>query len=496
MKRKEFLKLSGAGVGAILIPAAVINVISSGCNKNSGMGNMGGMSGSSVNINEGDFLQALLIPATVGANGALTPQATTASLKGSQAYNVFGYQPGSVLGPTFRISKGADVNINVLNNLGESSNVHWHGLHIPASMDGYPTNLINGGASFNYNFTIRQRAGLNWYHPHSHMATARQVYKGLAGLFIVNDTEEAALNLPAGEYEIPLVIQDKRLADTSLSYNPTMMEVMSGYLGDSILVNGKTSPFHEIKSQMYRLRILNGSNARIYNLAFSNNQSFTIIGNDGGLLKKPVSVNDILIAPGERLDILADFSAFIAGDEIFLNSKLFSGAGNAQGKQGFKILKFKITQKTNTAFNIPSVLSSFVSLTAAQASRTRNFDISNAGAMMQSGMHRINNKVFDTNRIDESVAANAIEIWQFDNSLGEEPHPMHIHSIGFQVLQRTGGRNRLTASENGWKDTVLVMPGEIVKVIIPFENNTGKFVFHCHNLEHEDDGMMLQYQLS
>lgn len=496
MKRKEFLKLSGAGVGSLLIPAAVISVISSGCGKNSGMGNMGGMSGSPVNINEGDFLQALPIPATVGASGALTPQATSATLKGSQVYNVFGYQSGSILGPTFRVSKGADVNINVANNLGEVSNVHWHGLHIPAAMDGYPTNLINAGASFKYNFTVRQRAGLNWYHPHTHMATARQVYKGLAGLFIVNDPEEAALNLPAGEFEIPLVIQDKRLADISLSYNPTMMEIMSGYLGDSILVNGKASPFHEIKSQTYRLRILNGSNARIYNLAFNNNQSFTIIGNDGGLLKSPASVTSILLAPGERLDILADFSAALTGDEIFLVNKLFGGAGTAQGKQEFKIVKFKITQKVNVTFAIPSVLSSVVSLTAAQASRTRNFDISNSGVMMQSRMHRINDKVFDANRIDEAVAANAIEIWQFDNSKGEEPHPMHIHSIDFQVLQRSGGRNGLTASEIGWKDTVLVMPGEIVKVIIPFENNTGKFVFHCHNLEHEDDGMMLQYQLS
>ncbi|MBK8787048.1 MAG: multicopper oxidase domain-containing protein [Chitinophagaceae bacterium] len=493
MKRKDFLKLTGTGAGALLIPAGIISFISTGCNKS---GNMGGMSGNGVPVTDGEFLQALPIPPSIGANTTLAAQTTSAALKGNQSYHVLGYQANSILGPTFRINKWENVSINVNNLLSEASNIHWHGLHIPAAMDGHPANIINAGTSFNYNFIIQQRAGLNWYHPHPHMATGKQVYKGLAGLFIVNDPEEAALNLPAGEYEIPLVIQDKRLADTNLTYNPTVMEVMSGYLGESILVNGKFSPFHAVKSQTYRLRILNGSNARIYNLAFSNDQSFTIIGNDGGLLKTPVSVNNILISPGERLDVLVDFSASNAGDEVFLISKVFSGGGNAQGNQLFKILKFKITQKMNAPFIIPSILSSITPLTATQASRTRNFDISNPGMNMQSGTHRINNKLFDENRIDETVSANAIEIWQFDNSQGDEPHPMHIHGIDFQVLQRIGGRNSLIASESGWKDTVLVMPGEIVKVIVPFGSNPGRFVFHCHNLEHEGDGMMLQYQLS
>ncbi len=493
MKRKEFLKLTGAGVSSVLVPAGVISFISTGCNKNTGMG---GMSDSGVNVAEGEFLQPLPLPTTVGTNTSLTAQATSAALKGNQSYNVLGYQANSILGPTFRVNKGSNVSVDVSNNMVEATNIHWHGLHIPAAMDGHPANVISAGALFNYSFTILQRAGLNWYHPHPHMATGKQVYKGLAGLFIVNDPDEAALNLPAGEYEIPLVIQDKRLADTNLTYNPTMMEVMSGYLGESILVNGKAAPFHAVKSQTYRLRILNGSNARIYNLAFSNNQSFTIIGNDGGLLKNPVSVNSILISSGERLDVLVDFSAFNAGDEVFLLSKLFSGGGNTQGNQQFKMLKLKIIQKVNSPFVIPSILSLIISLTAAQAVRTRNFDISNPGMNMQSGMHRINNKVYDENRIDETISANAIEIWQFDNSRGDEPHPMHIHGIDFQILQRIGGRNVLIASESGWKDTVLVMPGELVKVIVPFGSNFGKFVFHCHNLEHEGDGMMLQYQLT
>ena len=211
------------------------------------------------------------------------------------------------------------------------------------------------------------------------------------------------------------------------------------------------------------------------------------------LLRNPVSVNSILVGPGERLDVLVDFSKANTGDQIFLISKVFSGGGTAQGTKQFKILKFIVTQKVNAPFIIPSTLSSIVSYTASQATLTRNFDISNMGMM---GMHHtINNKSYSAARIDETVTANAIEIWKFDNSMGSEPHPMHVHGVDFQVIERTGGRNTLIASEGGWKDTVLVMPGETVKVIIPFENNKGKFVFHCHNLEHEDDGMMLQYQL-
>ncbi len=493
MKRKEFLKLTGAG--SVLFSSGIVSIFSTalgGCNKDNMMGGMSGIAAGG-GITEGDFQQALPIPVTTGTNTALAAQPATAVLKGRTSYSVLGYQANSILGPSFRVNKGDIVNVNLTNNLSEASNIHWHGLHIPAAMDGHPANLVNAGSSFNYQFTIQQRAGLNWYHPHPDMLTAKQVYRGLAGLFIINDPEEAALNLPSGEFEIPLVIQDKRLADTSLTYNPTMMDIMSGFLGESILVNGKTSLYQNIKSQTYRLRILNGSNARIYNLAFSNNQSFTIIGNDGGLLRNPVSVNSILAGPGERLDILVDFSKANTGDQIFLISKVFGGGGTTQGTKQFKILKFIVTQKVNVPFIIPSTLSAIVSYIASQATLTRNFDISNMGMM---GMHHtINNKSYSAARIDETVTANAVEIWKFDNSMGTEPHPMHVHGVDFQVIERTGGRNTIIASEGGWKDTVLVMPGETVKVIIPFENNKGKFVFHCHNLEHEDDGMMLQYQL-
>jgi blue copper oxidase len=241
----------------------------------------------------------------------------------------------------------------------------------------------------------------------------------------------------------------------------------------------------------------------VYNLAFSNNADMIVIGNDGGLLKNPVTIKEILIAPGERLDVLVNFSAASVGSEIFLTSKEFGNGGDAQGKQSFRIMKFKVTTAATDTFTVPANLSVINTIAASSAVKTRTFEISNAmehhGYPMNDGMkmrHRINGKLYESSRIDENVSANTNEIWVFDNSKGDEPHPMHLHGVFFQVLDRTGGRRNLIAAESGWKDTVLVMPGERVRVIIPFENNTGKFVFHCHNLEHEDDGMMLKYQLS
>lgn len=498
MKRREFIKNTGLGAGSILTAGSIATILAA-CNKNNMMngGDMN-MGGQPVQVTEGNFSRLLPIPNTVSGNAALTAQATTANINGGNI-SVLGYQANGILGPTIRTGAGISTNINFQNSLSEKSNIHWHGLKIPANMDGHPEALINPGSNFNYQFAINQRAGLCWYHPHPEGATARQAFQGLAGLFIINDAEEAALNLPSGFYEIPLVIQDKRLTSSGITYNPSMGEVMSGYMGETIIVNGEASPYTEVATRFYRLRILNGSNARIYNLALSNNADLIIIGNDGGLLKNPLAVKSILLAPGERLDVLVNFAGLTTGAEVFFESRIFDNGGSAQGKQGFKIMKFKVAQTASDSFIVPASLSAVNTIPASSSSKTRNFVINAmqmSSGMNMTGIHRINDKVYDKNRIDETVAANATEIWVFDNSQGDEPHPMHLHGVHFQVLERSGGRAQLTASENGWKDTVLVMPREVVKIIIPFSPLTGVFVFHCHNLEHEDDGMMLQYQLT
>ena len=498
MKRREFIKNTGMGAGSILAGSSLVTLLAA-CNKNNMMYGGGiNMGGQPVPVTEGSFSRLLPVPNTVSGNAALTAQATKANINGSNI-SVLGYQANGILGPTIRVNSGINANINFQNNLSEKSNIHWHGLKILANMDGHPEDVVNPGSSFNYQFTISQRAGLNWYHPHPDRATARQAFQGLAGLFIINDAEEADLNLPSGIYEIPLIIQDKRLSSSGIIYNPSMGEVMSGFMGETIIVNGESSPYTEVATRFYRLRILNGSNARIFNLALSNKSDLIIIGNDGGLLKNPLAVKNILLAPGERLDVLVNFAGVTAGTEIFLESRMFDNGGSAQGKQGYKIMKFKVTQIVSDSFTLPASLSSVNSISPPSSSKTRSFIINAmqmSNGMNMTGIHRINDKIYDKNRIDETVAVNATEIWVFDNSQGDEPHPIHLHGVHFQVLERSGGRARLIVSEGGWKDTVLVMPRETVKIIIPFSTLTGVFVFHCHNLEHEDDGMMLQYQLT
>jgi FtsP/CotA-like multicopper oxidase with cupredoxin domain len=408
-----------------------------------------------------------------------------------------GYAANGLLGPTIKINSGNTININFVNQLSENSNIHWHGLKVPANMDGHPENFVIGGSSFNYNFTINQRAGLYWYHPHPDMLTGKQVFRGLAGLFMVNDAEETALNLPSGIREIPLVIQDKRISGGSIPYSPSMSELMAGYMGQYVLVNSVYAPVHDVETAKYRVRILNGSNARIYNLALSNSTSFTLIGNDGGLLASPQTVNSLLLGPGERADLIFDFSSTSLNSELFLISKTVNG-GEAQGTQEFKIMKFKTTTQVSDNFTIPSSLSSIKVLPESSATKSRNFDIQNVAPHMSGNMmtHTINDKVFDINRIDESVTIGATEVWTFDNTNGKEPHPMHLHGVQFQILSRIGGRGALTQLESGWKDMVLCMPGEKVKIIIPFTVASGKYVFHCHNLEHEDTGMMGQFQVN
>ncbi len=500
MERREFIKLSSLTGGFAALGG--MTWLLQSCRKMEM-----DMMGSYVSVIEGNFEWELAIPNSINAsNASLTAQATTTQLINGKSTRVFGYHNG-LLGPTLKANSGESANIQFQNQLQENSNIHWHGFVIPANMDGHPADLVSAGSSFNYSFPIQQRAGTYWYHPHPHGKTSSQVFKGLAGFFIVNDNEEAALNLPSDEYEIPLVIQDKRFyPDFSLNYSPKPSEVMTGYLGQYVLVNGRYAPFHKVATRWYRLRVLNGSTARVYNLALSNGSNFYVIGADGGLLTSPENVNSLLLAPGERADILVDFSSYSLGTEVFLQSNSFSGG--IQGSQSFKLMKFIVDKQETDGFSLPGSLSVINEIPESSATKTRNFDIGGmmdgghgghgghgSGGDMQ-GMHTINNKVFDMDRIDETVQSGDTEIWVFDNSMGDEIHPMHIHGVQFQVLDRTGGRGIKIASEKAWKDTVLCMPGEKVRVIMTFPNHPGKFVFHCHNLEHEEDGMMLNFQIN
>ena len=448
-----------------------------------------------LNIVEGGFDTPLSIPTILSPQNLILEAKTSSStfLKGKTTANALLYN-GTI--PVIRVNKGDAFNINLKNNLAEESNIHWHGLLTPANMDGHPKDVASAGASRNYAFPINQRAATTWFHPHPHMKTGKQVFMGLAGMLIVNDPAEKALNLPSGDKEIPLILSDKRFkTDASLDYNPTATDIMRGYLSDKLLVNNTESPFLSVKTRFYRFRVLNGSNGRIYDLALSNGASFTVIGNDGGLLEKPAVLTHALLSPGERLDILIDFSKMTVGSEVFLQSNANSIVEH--GDKTFKVLKFKVATQEAETFTVPQNLSTIIPLSIADAKRSRAFALPPAHMAMggghMAGSHTINGRIFSMERVDETVTAGETEIWEFDNSVGGDPHPMHIHGVQFQIIDRTGGV--VEPYEKGWKDTVLVKKGEKVRVIMRFPNEKGLFLLHCHNLEHEDDGMMLNFEI-
>jgi blue copper oxidase len=485
MKRRDFIKSTGLSTLTALMGSSVLL---KACHTEEDM------IGEPNWIVEGGFDTPLpSIPQATGSVELIAKTISDEMINGKLTSNL-SYRDG-LLGPTIKVESGSTVNVRLDNNLSEDTNIHWHGLVLPSDMEGHPKDVTASGNAFQYSLPIMQRAGTYWYHPHPEGMTARQVYMGLAGMFIVTDNEEAALQLPSGEFEIPLIIQDKRFTGPSLDYSPTDDEIMTGYLCESIVVNGVFAPVASVANTWYRLRLLNGSTARVYNLAFTNGIAFHIIGSDGGLLEKPDHAMNILLGPGERADVLVDFSSLSAGAEVFLVSDKFSKY-NAQGRQSFSVLKFKVERSVTSTFTLPSILSSITRLTEVSAIKTRSFDITSPGAGHGGmGGHSINSKSYSMARVDETVGAGTTEIWEFDNVAGDEIHPMHIHGVQFQVLQRIGGRNDLIATEMGWKDTVLVMPGERVRVIMTFPEYKGLFVLHCHNLEHEDDGMMSNFEI-
>lgn len=466
--------------------------------------------------------------------------------------------PDSYLGPIIRARKGQRVRVNFQNNLplGQASVVHWHGLILPEDMDGHPRFAIQPGQTYVYEFEVVNRPGTNWFHPHPDQLTGGQVYAGLAGLFIVSDDEEAALNLPTGAYDIPLVLQDRTLdANNQLLYlgskigaprNTNMggmnhgssqsgsgmdrtmgdMSSMMGFLGQKIFVNGKPNFSLAAATRVYRLRILNGSNARIYKLAWSNGNPLTVIGTDGSLLSQPTSRKYVMLAPGERVDIWADFSKLKTGTEISLNSLAFSGAENAGGdKMGgmmgsgdapelgsaMTLCNIKIEREEKETLQLPNKLATLPLLRpedAVNAAQPRPVELSLKGMTWV-----INGQPFEMNTAtpQETVKLNSIEQWEIINKLNPGAmmdamgmaHPIHLHGVQFQVI----GREVLPELTAGWqtvkdgyideglKDTVMVMPGERVKLLMKFERYSGLFTYHCHNLEHEDAGMMRNYQI-
>ncbi len=414
----------------------------------------------------------LFIPPIVSPAGlTLTAQPSTIDLGGGTS-NAWTYN-GSMPGPTIMAHSGDLATIQLVNGLPEETITHWHGMLVDEFNDGHPRFAIVPGGTYTYQFPVQQRAALNWYHPHPHMLTGEQVNLGLAGAFVVRDDEEAALGLPTGPYEVPLVVRDATLNRSgNLQYKPTS----GGFDGKLPLVNGIRNPFLSVDTTLYRFRILNGSNARIYRLTIGNAFPMMLLGNDGGLLETPIMVTQIDVAPAERLDVIVDFSGLTVGDRVMLRDL----------RAGWDLLEFRVATSVTTAGTVPASLSTITKLLMADVATTRDFSFD--------GMSKINGQSYDMNRIDFSVPFDQTELWRFHTN-GNAPHPVHVHGASFQVQSRRGGRGMLFPWEAGWKDTVLLEDGESVEVLIRFSAYRGQYLLHCHKLEHEDMGMMANFEV-
>ena len=483
-----------------------------------------------------------ILPRILDEDGNATDAKETYTLNANKDVNVTIQTPnGSWITPMYRYNnnplpvliranRGDAMTLKFNNQLDTNSTIHWHGFKIPADMDGGPDYPVISGGSKTYAFTMNQPASPLWFHPHPDMDTGRQVYMGLAGIFLLDDniskTLEANNELPSGDKDIVLAVQDRRFNAESngvreLAYKTQAMD-SDGMYGDVILVNGSQMPKLNVSTTKYRFRIYSVSNARTYDFAFSDGREFTVVGTDGGLLKNPVKVKHILLGAAERAEIVVDFANDKVGDKVLLISKPFTVGSMGMNTQnmntlpngaGFDVMRFDVSSQESDNVTLYSELPSSAEITnrlseadADNVGNERQFIMTMAGMgnmganqnssnMQNSSTNSsqmtfvINGKSFDPNRVDEYIKSGATEIWDIKN-MSPMAHPFHAHALQYQILTRNG--QPASGTDLGWKDTFLVQPGESVRIIGKFDPviNKGDYMYHCHILEHEDAGMM------
>ncbi|ANU25521.1 multicopper oxidase family protein [Planococcus versutus] len=393
----------------------------------------------------------------------------------------YGYN-GDLLGPTLKIEEGKSVDVKITNELDESTTFHWHGLEVASEIDGGPSDEIQPGESRIVTLQADQPAATLWYHPHVHEMTAEQVYRGLSGMLLIDssNSEDSTIPNKYGVNDIPLIFQDRLFdEDKQLDYDNLMDE--DGTLGDISMINGTLNSKLTITEPIMRFRLLNGSNARNYTFSLSNGASFTQIASDGSLLDEPVEVEELILAASERAEILIDFSKLTSEESLALVND-----------EGVELLPFDVELDASTADSTEmwTTEEPFLSQEEKEMPVEKNIELF---GMMD--MVTINGKKFDPNRIDLRQKQGVTEVWEVYNKkdmMGGMIHPFHVHGTQFKVISRDG--KEVTPREQGLKDSVLVNPGEKVKLLVTFPEK-GVYVFHCHILEHEDGGMMGQIEV-
>ena len=395
---------------------------------------------------------------------------------------------GSHLGPTLRAERGEQVAVEFSNDLDEATTVHWHGMHLPAAMDGGPHQMIEPGATWRPSWTIDQPAATLWYHPHPHGETEKHVYRGLAGMFLLDDGMDAAAGLPHdyGVDDIPVIVQDKRFSEEGeLTLDDSGNEI--GTLGGTVMANGTLGAVQDVTTERIRLRLLNGSTARTYSFGLDDGRSFQLVGTDGGLLPAPVEADHVRLSPGERAEIVV---AMEEGAEVMLRSTPPDlGAVVAPtafgGDDAFDVLLLRAADELEPSAEIAPTLTD--PLPPAESDRsdvTRSFVLEG---------RTINGKTMDMDRIDEAVTVDTTEVWEV-RSRNPFPHNFHVHDVQFRVLSIDGEAPPPELA--GRKDTVYLEPQRTYRLLLTFEDFTDPrypYMFHCHLLLHEDEGMMGQF---
>jgi spore coat protein A, manganese oxidase len=396
---------------------------------------------------------------------------------------IWGYN-GITPGPLIRQMRGRQSVVRFNNRLDESTSVHLHGMASLPQYDGYAEDLIPPNYYKDYIYP-NDRAATLWYHDHAVHQTSRHVYMGLAGMYCVQDDLELNLPLPKGDYDVPLIIQDKQFSsDGALVFNDRQTR---GLYGDIMLVNGVPFPRMEVANRKYRFRVLNAGASRSLNLSLNTGDPLIVIATDAGLLGAPVPTKSLRMGIAERYEFIIDFSKYPIGTQIELRNP--SSASNIDSDtRTQQVMRFDVTHQVSDDSTIPNVIRPVKPIPISSAVRTRTFRFGRGG-----GEWLINGKTWDKARVEANPNVGDVEVWTLVNAGGSWVHPVHIHLVDLQLIDRNGLPP--LPYERGWKDVFYLADGEKIRVIAKFGPHAGKYMIHCHNIVHEDHDMMTQFEV-